>query len=513
MKRLILLPVAFFCCLLVACNATQGKAPVSFDLVAEKLPFPQPALAALEVLPGAPPLSEGAQKSLNLRRAFFARDFALLDQAVNELHERYVQGEAAVDEAGAFVKSIEETQLAGIDACRDWLTAMPVSYAAHWVCGAIWRQGAWVARSEKLASDVTPIRYTLMRERFQRSNELLEKAIGLSPKPVEAIALLASNLFVLGAGDSANALLQQGEAMLPTYGPVHGIRINYVLPQWGGSPEKVVAAIAAAKKAGVDEERLLHFHDEFVARPWEMSNPGAERDYWQRAIAEHSTASRLKSLTEYFQRVENWRDSIPVSSQWIELSPDNAEAYWRRAFGHEKLGNIPAALGDYRMAAALGHNRAIETLIRAHIQGGLGLAPKGWDALDEVCRYGAALGSAAAANCLGAMFWEGNSVGGPFHTDLPQAFAWHLFAARAGYHNSQYDLGWLMLTGRAPGVAAEQGKRHGLFWLRRAAELDHQFAKKKLQEGGYGESESVGEEDQSFERLVSIVRQILHYVL
>lgn len=68
------------------------------------------------------------------------------------------------------------------------------------------------------------------------------------------------------------------------------------------------------------------------------------------------------------------------------------------------------------------------------------------------------LGSAAAANCMASSFREGDAIGAPFHTDIPQSFAWHLFAARAGYHNSQYDLGWLLLSGRATGVAKEQAE-------------------------------------------------------
>jgi TPR repeat protein len=114
---------------------------------------------------------------------------------------------------------------------------------------------------------------------------------------------------------------------------------------------------------------------------------------------------------------------------------------------------------------------------------------------------------------MGSMFWEGDRVGAPFHTDVPQAFAWHLVAARAGYHNSQYDLGWLLLSGRAPGINKEQGENNGLFWLRRAAERDQQFAKKKLEEGGYAESEEVGPASDRLERVLETGRWILRHVL
>lgn len=512
MKRSILLPAFIFSFLLSACDAGKDKTPPHFDHVADALPFPSPALTPLDALSEAPALPEDAIKRLNLQRAFFARDFAVLDAAINAAHEGYVQGNAKEYEGDVFVDNLKKTQLAGIDACRDWIAAMPNSYAAHWVCGALWRNGAWVARGGEFSDKVTPIRFALMRERLAHSNTLLEKAITLSPKPVEALVLLADNHLAASDRDTAQGLLQKAEAIMPTYPGLHETRIGYLQKEWGGSPEQVEEGIAHAKKLGVDEETLLYLHDRFSARPWNMSNPGAERAYWEQAIAEQPNRYRLYGLTDYFHRMNNWRDSVPAASRLIEQNPTYAEAYWMRAAANEKLGHVPEALADYRMAAALGHDFSTQALIQAHIQGGLGLAAKDWTAIDAVCRYGAALGSAAAANCMGSMFWEGERTGGPFHTDIPQAFAWHQVAARGGYHNSQYDLGWLLLTGRAPGVKPVNAKTNGLFWLRRAAELDHQFAKKKLQEGNYSETEQVEQDPDTLEQVSKIAWQILRNI-
>lgn len=63
-----------------------------------------------------------------------------------------------------------------------------------------------------------------------------------------------------------------------------------------------------------------------------------------------------------------------------------------------------------------------------------------------------------------------------------------------------------------PGVETEQGKRLGLFWLRRAAELDHQFAKKKLQEGGYPETEPVEAGPSPLQRVMDIALPILAFL-
>ncbi len=513
MRYSLCLPAVLISCLLASCDSSLERTSQRFDYAAESLSFPRPQLSHADLLPGAPALSPAAADRVKLQSAFFARNYALLDASINDLHQRTLQGKTGVQPADAFVDSIEKTQLAGIDACRDWLTAKPQSYAAHWVCGAMWRNGAWIARSGEFADKVTPVRFALMRERFARSDALLEKAVTLSSKPLEALTLLAANRLAVGDDELARGLLQQAESIMPAYARLHETRIHYSQPEWGGSAEKVQQGIDHARAAGVDGETLLYFHDHFAVRPWKMSDPGAERLYWEKAIADQPTFYRLKGLADYFHRMNNWRDNIPAASRLVEQYPAYADGFWMRAAANEKLGHIPQALDDYRMAAAQGHDFSTQALIQAHIQGGLGLAAKSWDALDQVCRYGAALGSAAAANCMGSMFWEGSRVGGPFRTDIPQAFAWHLVGARGGYHNSQYDLGWLLLTGRAPAVDQEQGRNSGLFWLRRAAELDHQFAKKKLQEGQYTESEDVAQDHNLVDRMMKILRLIAAYIL
>lgn len=480
--------------LLAACDDDAGPAgaPPAFDLVAHRLPFERPKLNALNVLPGAPPLSQAARQQLDSLRAFFAHDFDVLDAAVDKAHRRHVDGESKRDENRHLVRAVDARQLAGIDACEAWLAAKPDSYGAHRVCGSMWQAGALVARSGEYAHKVSPVRFALMRERLDRSTRLLEKALTLSSKPVEALALLAANRILSGEKQAGAALLERAEQILPAYRRIHAVRVNYALPEWGGSVQEVADAIARAKRAGVDADELLDYHDFYVARPHKLSNPGAEQQYWQQAIAEKPTFDRLSGLALAFARLENWRDTVPAATRWLERYPDHAEAYRIRAMANERLGNIALALKDYRMAAALGNDAAIETLVRAHIQGSLGLPAKDWSALEPLCRYGAALGSGGAANCLGSIAWEGGRVGAPFRTDVAQAFAWHRVAARAGHYNSQYDLGWLMFTGRAPGLTPEQAKTHGLFWLRRAAEQNHVFAGKKLEEGGHSLSEPVG---------------------
>ena len=137
----------------------------------------------------------------------------------------------------------------------------------------------------------------------------------------------------------------------------------------------------------------------------------------------------------------------------------------------------------------MGHDIALQALITAHLKGGLALKEKSFDTIVELCRYGATLGSGVGSNCIGSLFFEGGSAGVPYPNNPAQAIAWHLLGARAGHYNSQHDLGWILYTGRGGSVESETAKRTGIFWMRRAAEQGHHFAKLKLEENNISLSE------------------------
>lgn len=461
------------------------------DLVAESMSLPRPAIEPLTFLTGAPPLPESAQTRLDLQRAFFAGDFVRLDAALLEARALYLSGGSDINPAKIIVDSIDDTKLAGIDRCTEWLQAMPDSYPAHWVCGTVWRSGAWAVRGGGFASGVSAGQFALMGERFERSNAWLARALDLTPKPVEVLTMLADNHFAGGEALQAEAYLHRAEAIMPQHASIHWMRMRYALPEWGGSDEAVRAALAQARQAGVSESTLLDMEDDYVVRPRKMSTPGAARAYWEAAISKHPTHDRLTSLLHDFVRLENWHDALPVANRLIDEYPDDDKAYNLRGRINKQLGHIEAARADYRMAAAMGNDEALQALIMAHIRGGLGLPGKSFSEVIELCRHGAALGSSVGANCIGSMFFEAASVGVPFPNDPAQGYAWHLLAARAGHFNSQFDLGWMLYTGRVPGVEPDVAKKIGTFWLRRAAEQNHPFAKRKLEENGISPSEDV----------------------
>jgi tetratricopeptide (TPR) repeat protein len=472
-----------------SCGGEKADRKIKLDLADEALRFPKPEVETLNVIPGIESLPYSVQESLDLRRAFFSGDFARLDASLLKLHNDYLAGKTSNSAASRFIAGVKDTQLAGVDACADWLSTMPSSYHAHWVCGVMWNSGAWAARGTKYINEVNPAQFALMRERLKRSNELLERALTLHPKPLQALTMLGVNHHLMGDEKQAEQYLQRAEQIKPTHLPIHEVRLNYALPEWGGSVEEVQFALERAKQSGVSEDDLLDLQDQYVVRPGKMTNPGAARAYWERAIREHATRNRLSGLLDDFVWLENWQEALPVANRLIEQYPDHESAHYKRGRINEQLGRNHEAWNDYLMAAAMGNDLALQNLIMAHLRGGLGITEKSFDTVVKLCRYGATLGSGVGANCIGSLNFEGGSAGVPFQNNPSQGLAWHLLGARAGHYNSQYDLGWLLYTGRGEGVETEVGKRIGSFWMRRAAEQGHLFAKKKLEENNISPSE------------------------
>ena len=133
-------------------------------------------------------------------------------------HDEFVNGSGDVSLADTFVDHIQDTKLAGIDICADWLKAMPNSYSAHWVCGAMWESGASAARGA-YANEVSAARFALMYERQARSSALLERALTLTEKPFEVLTILATNQYRGGSSKQAEDYLQRAEQLKPQYFP------------------------------------------------------------------------------------------------------------------------------------------------------------------------------------------------------------------------------------------------------------------------------------------------------
>ncbi|GAA6129651.1 DUF4034 domain-containing protein [Halopseudomonas sabulinigri] len=529
---LLLLPILLVMALVAFCLVVPDKwlAVEHMDQAATVMPFDPPRIETQAALMGVslPPAS--VQQRLQQRRAFFSGDFEYLDQSLSAQRQQALLNPQQTIGYHPFIEGLEDTALAGLDACQRWLQAMPDSYVAHWVCAEVWNDGAWEARSEKRRSDINIAQTVLMEERLHQSNHLLERALTLDEQPVEALSLLAQNHFLLGTRVDdgfewaqllnvfdgkdaelsepwphsrttglASSYIERALAVYPRYLPAHRTWANFLQPRWGGTQALVLSAIDQAQRAGIEESDLLDMRDDFVVYPATFSTPGATQAYWEKAIAQQPTRKRLEGLLHDQVGRQNWKAIVPAAAALIVRYPDDGDAYYWLAEARKMMGQTDEARAAYLYAAALGNDAAAQELIMAFIRGGLGIDESyAGPSLPQLCHYSAALGSPIGANCLGAGYFEGGQPGVPFARDPGQGYAWHLLASRAGHYNSQFDLGWMLYSGRVPGVDSEQAQALGIFWLRRAEEKGHTFAARRLDELGVDRSTSLISRDNLF---------------
>ncbi|MEH6566385.1 MAG: DUF4034 domain-containing protein [Halopseudomonas sp.] len=512
----LLLPLAVLLALGILCWVVPEKwlSVESMDQAAMAMPFEPPRVESPVLLTGVPLPPENVQQTLQQRRAFFSGDFEFLERSLNQQRQQSLLSREGSIGYSPFIRSLEDTALAGVDRCEQWLQAMPESYAAHWVCAEVWNDGAWEARSERQRSDINIAQSVLIDERLHISNQLLERALLLDDKPIEALTLLAENHFLLGTRVDESSVawerllnlfdgeidalgadlyprttglaswyIEQALAASPRYLPAHRTWANFLQPRWGGAEALVLGAIEQARRAGIAEPDLHDMRDDFVVYPASFSTPGATQAYWEEAISQQPTRKRLEGLMHDQAGRENWKAVVPAAEALISRYPDDAGAYYWLAEARKMLGQTEQARGANLYATALGHDGATQNLIMAFIRGGLGVDENYvGPSLPEICKYSAALGSPIGANCLGAGYFEGGQPGVPFVRDPAQGYAWHLLASRAGHYNSQFDLGWMLYSGRVPGLEKEVAQDMGIFWLRRAEEKQHKFAARRLDE-------------------------------
>lgn len=474
---------------LAACDSKPLQ-EISYDHFADVLHLAAPTLdfippAATDRLP------EAAQRRLRWQRMFFQREFATLDAELLASHRAFMAKQEDSIATQILASSLGETKLAGIDVCRDWLAQMPASYSAHVVCASLWHKGAWDVRSHDYASKVSAINFKLMAERFVRADALLEQAIELDPQPVEALEDRGSVQFMLGDAETADDLWQKAQQLAPDYLDTYFSRMNYALPEWGGSVEEMEAIYADAKAAGFSEGWLANLRDQMDLRGSLELSAQDRVAYLQKALAERKTNQRLNKMMYAQASLKNYESAIQFASLVVEAEPDSSHAYYQRAEYEKTLGMAPQALADYKMAAALGHNYAMWAVINAYKDGNLGMSAKSWDDMLVYCREGAVLGLPSGAHCMARVLDETVPEIAVLPKNMPQALAWYQLAARGGHRSSQCYLGLHMLAGKVPGLTPEQSKTIGTFWLRRAAKQDVPLASQKLQELGVPVEEEV----------------------
>lgn len=132
---------------------------------------------------------------------------------------------------------------------RDWAAAIPGSTLLPAVKAMRWHRLAWNARGGGFASAVPEEAFQIFRERLDKA----AAALGESPNAGKASPLWYSAALSVAASRGASsaavdALFDEAVARFPTYHRLHYTRVNFLMPEWGGSLETVDAFVEKSVK-------------------------------------------------------------------------------------------------------------------------------------------------------------------------------------------------------------------------------------------------------------------------
>lgn len=134
--------------------------------------------------------------------------------------------------------SWDDTYVKGMHA--KWAAAVPDSKLRPLAEAIRWQRRAWDARGGRGASEVPGESFRLFRTRLETASKALADA---EPDGHQSPLWYWVALIVAGSSGlpapQFDALYEEAAKHFPTYHTIHYTRMNYLLPQWGGSYEAV----------------------------------------------------------------------------------------------------------------------------------------------------------------------------------------------------------------------------------------------------------------------------------
>lgn len=233
--------------LLAALLSTAAGLPAHAQVVIPASPFRQPGKPGAAPAPAPAPNSFAGfhQARMNATTAVMNEDFDVPDR----VHDEYLRSGQRSTHGLFMVEAIQYGWDLHFDTPDDamvmrpvdrWTRARPGSRMRKLVEAIRWQRQAWVARGGGYASTVPGEGMKLFRERLALAAKALEAA---EPEGKESPIWYWVALVVAGSSGQPqaqfDALFEEAVTRFPHYHPLHYTRMNYLLPQWGGSFEAV----------------------------------------------------------------------------------------------------------------------------------------------------------------------------------------------------------------------------------------------------------------------------------
>jgi tetratricopeptide (TPR) repeat protein len=335
------------------------------------------AAAGEAVAPRAPSMLEWSQRctaeppdAAELRELLAAARYDELEARLQRVHEAYWADpacEGRVWESSAALMWRPSQQL------DSWIAAHEDAWAALAIRGGRRVEDGYRARGGALSKDVTERQWEGMRDAFAAARADLERALALEPRAIFAAGYWIKMLRAGGDKREVAAVLDRTLAVDPANYGVRRRAMEALNPRWGGSLRAMESVAKQAQSESERNPRLRLLPGFPHAARGEMA---WARHEWDAAIAGYESALRYggypdwyRSLCKLLSRQDQYRQLVRVAKDWLEYSPDEAEAHFYRATGYLFMRSMERARADLDRAIELAprYTRAYQTrsLLRA----------------------------------------------------------------------------------------------------------------------------------------------------
>lgn len=323
------------------------------------------------------PLSPGADQScghLNadeetapLRKDLLAllRDkrYPALDDTLNDRHARMLKGEFTDQVLARLTNFVESADPALEPLLNEWVRTSQSGFMALLVRGKYHSATAWKRRGSGFADKTSNDQLDGMTESFKKAAADLVASKQKQPRSVLPYPALMQIASAMGHSGEIYDMLMQANAVAPNNFIARAEAVKRFSPKWGGSFEEMDKVLLQSKNSQlpvIDQKKLAYGVIMEKASHYKIveKRPIEALPYYTQAakLCNSYVAWGEVSGIEYDR--EDWLAVETAMNQYMQLRPNTAWGFNRRAWALEKLGRVKDAIPDYERSAELGNDYA-----------------------------------------------------------------------------------------------------------------------------------------------------------
>lgn len=157
---------------------------------------------------------------------------------------------------------------------QEWAAARPKSQLAQLCVARSWTDGAWIARGDKFAPEVSEATWKIVRTRQGNAKPILTKMLNATQAFSPLVYSSAQRYDRLGSAprDWQDKVFERGIRQYPDYIDFHRERAVLLLPRWEGASgewEREAARVADAVGAGQNDAAGDRLYARIVWGQWD----------------------------------------------------------------------------------------------------------------------------------------------------------------------------------------------------------------------------------------------------